>query len=242
MAVVVDAWRTANSKASGTSLTLPVFTGTGLAVNDLIVAAIAHDVAAGTYSVSNDAGATITWTAHSLSPTTNAGAVETHYWVGVVTAVSGSVTVTFTHPSLTARAGVAIQLSGAATSGYELASAEATGSSGTPSSGNITTTSGSALVAILGTEGPSGDVFNSDATSSYVVAGRDGTTGGGAASNITLATETRVTGDVATLDHSPTITSRAWASTLIELAGAPVPGAPRSVRRHLQAVNRASTY
>lgn len=216
MAIVVDANRSGQSKTSGTSLSAASLSGTGLAVDDLIIAAIAHDDAAGTYSITNDSGATITWTEHSLSPTTNAGNVGLHYWVGVVTAVSGALVVTFNHPTLTARACNIIQVSGAATSAYEGSSSEATGSSGTPSSGNITSLTGSLLVGIVGIEGPAGDTFNGDAGSSYVASGSNGTSGGGDASNIKLATETRL-GIATTLDHSPTITSRDWAHALIEI-------------------------
>ncbi len=93
--------------------------------------------------------------------------------------------------------------------------ARTSGASGTPSATISGLTSAEYLfIGALGVEGPSGDSHTEDAD--YTQNNRSGTTGGGAAGNITGNSARRVvtaTGDT----YNPTITSRDWVDILVAL-------------------------
>lgn len=120
--------------------------------------------------------------------------------------------------SNTSKAISAFYVEGLATSSALDQIGSATGSSGTPS----VTTAGSTenvaqiVIGVLGTEGSSGDSFTQDAVPAYSTPPtRVGTSGGGAASNITVAGGHIIkTPSVTTVTYNPTCTSRDWAALI----------------------------
>lgn len=88
----------------------------------------------------------------------------------------------------------------------------ATGTSTAPSSGNFTTTHPiSALMGVVGTEGPSGDTAGTW-SNSFTAGNRSGTTGNPAAGNVTAAEGFRIvtTGTLTTAAAKTGMTSRDW--------------------------------
>lgn len=111
------------------------------------------------------------------------------------------------------KAAIGLQFSGLDT--VEDTSNQATGSSATPSSGNITTTNaGDALIAVCAINAPSTNTYTEDTTHSFTTAGQTGTTGGGGTANIEINGAYRIMTTTATLAHAPAIASAAWGDAL----------------------------
>jgi uncharacterized delta-60 repeat protein len=202
---------TANSKSAGTTLSV-IVSGGGVIAGHSIVVTFAMDDNSGSVTCSDTAGNTYTVD----EDVTNAGEVRTVIISSHnVSALSGGGTITVTHPSVTARAMSVAEFSGlAATSTFDQKQS-GTGNSASPSSGATptTTVANELLIGAIGAEGPLGDSFTKGTLWDAALA-RDGTTGQGAASNITINPEYWVVSATGNYTADGTITSRDWAAAI----------------------------
>lgn len=198
------------SKSAGTTLaaTVPL---AGFAEGTSVIVTFASDDAAGTYSCADTAGNTYV---EDVS-VTNASHVRTRIFSAhnIAALVSGN-SVTVTHPSLTARAIVVGNFTGLEPVGAFDKNASSTGNGTTPDSTNTAATAQTdeLLIGAIGVEGPLGDAWTKDAN--YTNIDRNGTTTGGAATNITIAAEYRVVTAAGTYNATGTITSAQWAAAI----------------------------
>jgi len=171
---------------TSTSITVPA---SGVAVGNRIIVTLALNPSTGTVSCS-DAGANTYAVDRNVANGSGTTGVRTVILSArVTTALASGNAISCTHPSVTARALSANEFSGLATSSTRDKVASATGNNTSPSSGNTTTTVQAAelLIGAIGVEGPTSETFA--AGTNYTTAGRAGTTGGTAASNITVNPE-----------------------------------------------------
>lgn len=141
-----------------------------------------------------------------------------------VTALASGNTITCTHPSVAARALGASEFTGLAVSGTKDQAAGASGQSTAPSSGSTPTTTQAVelLIGSIGVEGPSGDTFSAGA--SYLTIGRGGSTGGNAATNITINPEYRIVTAAGAYPATGTLgNSRKWAAGIVTYKAKPPP-------------------
>ncbi len=142
-----------------------------------------------------------------------------YHYVNTDVAAGTSITINWsTQP--TAKAMTALYAPGAAASPLDVRGT-ATGSSSTPS----VSTSGSTVqadgitIGFVATEGPSGDTFTQDSSPAYSTPPvRVGTTGGSAATNMTIAGGYFIETATGTKTYNPTLgTSRDWAAAIVTL-------------------------
>ena len=202
---------TANSKSSGTSLSITVPAG-GVSAGNSIIVAFAMDDGSGTVSCSDTAGNTYTVDID----VTNSGNVRTVILSShnVSALISGN-SITVTHPSVTARAVSVSEFSGLApTSALDKIQSN-TGSSASPSSGatSTTTVKNELLIGAIGVEGPLDESFTKGTLWDAALP-RNGTTGQGAASNITINPEYWIVSTTGSYTADGTITARDWAAVI----------------------------
>jgi len=186
-----------SSKTSGTSLGLNP--SVDPLAGNLCIVAFASDDAAGTFSIADDQGNTWREVYNILNP----GNVRSILWASILTAtITGSITVT--HPTLTARAFTTAEFSGVASSTEDVES-DGTGTGSTTSTGSVTPSENNELViGVCGWEGPISDEDFTQPTG-FTIINQWGTTGGGAASNITV---------IAGYEIQTTATARSYPKTL----------------------------
>lgn len=214
---------TNSSKTTGTSIALTIPAG-GIAAGNSIIVSFAMDPATGTVSCTDTASNTYANDRDVVNGSGTSGVRAVILSAHNVTALLSGNTITCTHPSVGARALGAAEFSGLAVSGAKDQTTSAVGQSTTPSSGNTGTTTQAVelLIGAIGVEGPSGDSFFPGA--SYTTIGRGGTTGGNAATNITINPEYRIV--TATDAYAATGTlgnSRKWAAAIVTYKAKPPP-------------------
>jgi hypothetical protein len=183
----VQALLTGQSKTAETSLSLNTATKTVTAGNDIFVAFAADDVGSD-FSVSDNLGNTYALVKEQI----NAANVKTQLWratIGGGGTLLDDITISWIS-NITAKAGVAGEFSGVGTLDGTM------GLSGTGQQFSVARhedtpwQNGDLLVGGGGWEGPGGDVLGEDSSgftpSAEGEVGQDGTTGGGAASNIVV--------------------------------------------------------
>lgn len=204
MAITFHATANGASKTAGT--TVATSTTLTLTSGDLICVAFACDDTAGTYSCAD----TVNTYIEDVTALTNAGHVQLHVFRSIA-GTTANLTITVTHPSLTARALVTMSFSGTASSSpFDTSAAGATGTSATPASGSVTPSADNYVVfGAVGVE----DTGNNTATESTNFTGiqQNGTIGGGAASNIYCAASYNIQTTAAARNYQPGITSASWA-------------------------------
>ena len=216
------------SKTAGTSLVLTVPIG-GWATGSSVIITFACDDTAGTYSVADTALNTYTQDA----TITNSGDVITKVFsTHNISALAAGDTITITHPSLTARAAIAANFTGLATSSVLDLSLVDTDTDNTPSYNNATTDTTQAdevIIGAYGGEGPNGDVWGDDTTlSDEEIIAQIGTTTGGAASNITAFMMYRIVSSIGKHDTDATIsTARDSATALVSYKANISAGTPK---------------
>jgi hypothetical protein len=218
-----DAWQSTNgasaqNKTAGTTLVLTLDTTPALELGDTTLIAFAMDGATGTISATDNASTPNTYVVDHDVDGSGTGEVRTAIIRGRLTNTTSLTTITITHPSVTARAGHADQFRGinAATPLDKVAGTADAGASTTPSSGATATTAqnNEIIFGAIGWEGPddsesytAGTGMTPDQTKILEL----GTTGGGAASNITAANEYALQTATAAQTAGGTITnSRDW--------------------------------
>lgn len=208
----IDGFGVAPAKSAHTTTSTPP--DATLAVGTLVVVGLAMDPATGTVSFADSASNTYA-VVHDVSNGSGTSGVRVvTAWSVLTTQLTTGGSITATHPSVTSSALVAT----AGTSGAAIVHAEAstTGTSGTPSVAVTPTQDDAILVGFLGTEGPSGDTYTEDTGDGWAASHRFGTTGGGAASNITAAGAYKiVTAAAGAETWGPAVTSRLWVASLI---------------------------
>jgi hypothetical protein len=201
---------TTSSKTAGTTLVLTV-TG-AVSAGDSIIVTVTLDYAAGAVTCTDGVGNTYSADASA----TNGSTLRTVIFAAHnVTALAAGQTITVTHPSVTARAMVAAEFTGLVATATLDRTATASGSSTAANSGNtaVTTLANELLIGAIGVEGPSGDTFTKDAT--YTLLSRAGTTGGVAATNVTVNGEYRIVSATGAYAATGTLgTSRTWAAAI----------------------------
>ncbi len=199
------------NKTTGTTIALT--TNSAYSTGDLIVVSLASDDATGTYSCADSAGNTY---ALDIS-VVNTGVARMTVFSAVATTTS-TLTITCTHPSLTARAMVVDNFTPDAgssfTSARKVGSTSAVGSASPYSSGTLTVTSTSDIMyGSTAIECPASDVVSPPANFVFTYVG---TTGAGATSNMSVAAGYDLT--AATEAYAPTdsTANRNFASSIIE--------------------------
>ncbi len=243
MAIVFNALFGSNqSKTAGTSLAINP-TDITVAAGDDIFLAYAGDDGGSAFGVTDGGTASITWTLEKEQ--INAGNVKTQFWRGNVTAggTLTDLTISWT-TNVTAKAAVAGWFSGVGTldgtSGVNSATAICT----VVDDATIGWESGDLVVGGAGYEGPGTDALNliDNGTLSDAEIGQNGTTGGGAASNIAvsliygIATATQDGTDVR-VNNATNAQDNAGAGAVYSPAAAAAPGPsgpqPRKSQRAL---------
>jgi len=200
---------TQSSKASGTSL-IVTNSSTAVATGHSVVLVLAMDNATGTVSASDSVG-----NVYSVdADVNNTDGVRTVVLAAHnIVAIPVGGTITVSHPSVVARAVTAAEFAGLANSSVLDRSSSATGTGLSPASGSTATTSQAdeLLIGAIGIEGPTGDTYAAGAL--YSALTDAGTTGGSAATNITVHAEYRIVSATGAYSAGGTIvsTSRDWA-------------------------------
>lgn len=204
---------TVNEKVADTSVVIT--TGAAVPAGSFIAVAVAWDAAVTLNSVSDPTNGSYTRAVENIA---NADRLVAIYYKENATLASGSA-ITITFSGNTNKAASALYATGVATSSALDQTQNASGSSATPSSGSTLSVLHSDELLVLGalaTEGAIGDSFTQDAGFATPF-NRDGTTGGGAASNVTVAGGYLIsayTGFSRSFSYSPDITSRDWAAAI----------------------------
>jgi YD repeat-containing protein len=201
-------------KSSGTSIALTV-TNTAVAAGNSIILTLAMDPATGTVSCSDTAGNSYAVDHSVINGSGTSGVRTVVLSAHNVTALAINNTITCSHPSVTARALSGSEFSGLATSAAKDQANSNTGQSTSPSSGNVTATQAvELLIGAIGSEGPGGDLFTPETT--YTGLPPIGTTGGNAATNITIFSEYRRVSPTGTYSATGSISSsRKWATAIV---------------------------
>lgn len=197
-------------------------TGKSLAGSTLTVASVAIVTGASvlvsiTYQNILGVVSGITWNGVALTLVVQRTATNetTEIWaLHNATGATGDVVATFDTVGLTCAMAVE-QVTGLMTTPGDK-TASATGSSASPSSGNTATTTQAVefLYGAIGTLGPSGDAAGTW-SNSFTASQRDGTTGGVATTNITIATGSRNVSATGAYAAAKTgITSREWTAAI----------------------------
>lgn len=208
MAIVVTALGTCQTK--GTAVGVDVHT---LSVGDLIIIVTAGDQNYSDPAVLNSSYTFIRWVGSCDVEAVNTGSVELGIWRYAIQL--GDYYIGYT-PGVTAAALTVYKVTGLAASPLDKTKT-AVNTSATPSSTDTVATTQAAelLIGGIGTEGPDGDLpgtWNGDTTENNQ---RLGTTGAGAASNITVAAATKIVAATGTYSADKTgITSRDWAAAI----------------------------
>jgi hypothetical protein len=177
-----------SNKSTGTSIAVTVPSG-GMVAGNSIIVSLAINPASGTVSCTDNASNSYAVDRDQIKESGTSGVRTVILSAHNVSALAGGNTITCTRPSVAARALSATEFAGLAVSGTKDQTTSATGQSTTPSSGNTGTTTQTSEL-LIGVDGPSGDSFTPG--SSYSTTGRGGTTGGNAATNITINPEYRI--------------------------------------------------
>ena len=178
----------------------------------------------------------------------NAGNVVTDIWslaqCGASAATATNVAVDWVTTG-NAYAAALIKVTGLATSGIFDQSSTSTGSSLTANSGasGTTTVADELLIGGIGWEGPDGDNVGT-ASNSFTLGERLGTTGGGAAGNITAQEIYRIVSATGayTAEVVRTANSRDWAAAIATYKGVPAVALPFKQLIANQAVKRLAYY
>ncbi len=220
------AWTHVNSegtseKVNDTSITLNP--GTNPAADSIVVVVCSTDNPDNTgpgektfHTITDDQGSSWTRLMEYQSAGNAAAGVITSVWASKLgAAITGNITCTL-GSARSAKVLIMSEFTVAVSKTFSSAgTARTSGASGTPSATISGLTSAEYLfIGALGVEGPSGDSHTEDAD--YTQNNRSGTTGGGAAGNITGNSARRIvtaTGDT----YNPTITSRDWVDILVAL-------------------------
>jgi hypothetical protein len=178
----------------------------------------AHDVTAGTYSIADDAGNTY----REDFAADFAANVGIHIWSAIANA-TGFLVTTVTHPSMTPRAGIVLCITGPSQTLTGTATS-ATGSTDTPSSPSLTPgVNGALVVGFVGREGPGtvDETFTHDAEFTLGAVSGTGTSGGGAASNISCGAALLEQATAAGIAYDSTLSSaRDWLDAILAYAPA----------------------
>lgn len=212
-----------SSKSTGTSIAVTV-PASGVAAGNSVIVSLAMDPASGTVSCIDSASNSYAVDRDQVNGSGTSGVRAVILSTHNVTALASGNTITCTHPSVAARALSASEFSGLAVSGTKDQATSATGQSTSPSSGNTgpTTQAAELLIGAIGVEGPSGDTFTPGA--SYTTIGRGGTTGGNAATNITINPEYRIVSTTGAYAATGTMSnSRKWAAAIVTYKAKPPP-------------------
>lgn len=190
MAVAFNALFGSNqSKTAGTSLNINP-TDITVATGDDIFLSYAGDDIGSAFGVTDGGTASITWTQEKEQ--INTGAVKSQLWRGNATAggTLTDITISWT-TNVTAKAAVAGWFSGVGTRDYnDGQNATAADCFGVDVAGSTAWQAADLVISANGYEGPNGDdlVFGGlNTTGETAEVGQNGTTGGGAASNITAS-------------------------------------------------------
>ncbi len=180
------------SKTTGTSIAVTV-PASGVAAGNSIIVWLAMDPASGTVSCTDSASNSYAVDRDQINGSGTSGVRTVVLSAHNLNALVSGNTITCTHPSVAARALSASEFSGLAVSATKDQATSATGQSTSPSSGTtgMTTQANELLIGAIGVEGPNGDSFTPGANYSNT-GGRIGTTGGNAATNITINPEYRI--------------------------------------------------
>ncbi len=224
-----------STKTSGTTLAITV-PAAGVAAGNSIIVSVMHDAACSTWppvpaisSITDTAGNQYILDVNvyndilCTSVLWNVSIYSAHN----VNALSSGNTITITwDASADARAASASEFSGLATSSAldKTNAGSGTGTSASSGSTSQTTQNDELLVGLVGVEGPTGDTFTTGPSYSLLV--RSGTSGGQAASNVTVNPEYRVVSSTGTYSASGTLgTSRNWGALIatykMYVAGSP---------------------
>ncbi|HEV8722982.1 MAG TPA: malectin domain-containing carbohydrate-binding protein [Candidatus Binatia bacterium] len=212
-----------SNKTTGTSIALTIPAG-GIAAGNSIILSFAMDPATGTVSCTDTASNSYANDGDVVNGSGTSGVRTVILSSHNVTALASGNTITCTHPSVAARALGASEFSGLFASGAKDQATSAVGQSTTPSSGDAGTTTQAIelLIGAIGVEGPSGDTFTPGA--SYTTIGRGGTTGGNAATNITINPEYRIVTATGAYAATGTLgTSRKWDAGIVTYKAKPPP-------------------
>ena len=180
----------AANKTAGTSLVIPAGGGGSKTVtvgNDIFVA-FAADTTAGSYSVADSLSNSYSQV-HTVSGNND---VDVFLFRSRVTTGGTLASITVSHPSLTARAGIAAEFSGLSSGGAVSTGGQQTLDSTATSAGSFSVSSGELLVGAHGWEGPGGDTLGLAGSSgsplqTLVEVDDDiGTTGGAATTNVSV--------------------------------------------------------
>ena len=196
-APVLANWATSNSKTAGTTLTLQTFSA-AYGVGDVLVAHLAMDPATGPVTFS--APILGTWTAWTTEQdiaqgSGTSGVRSIVAWCVSLAAISGNPNVPVTHPSVTARAGRVLQVTGAdSTTPVRGSSSFATATFGSPTT---TAAAGATFdgmwLLIPGFEAATGGSVTYSVPSGWTAGSSSvmaGTSGGAAATNISTSFQT----------------------------------------------------
>lgn len=172
--------------------------------DDILV--VVSSVVAGTISVTDNQ--TRSWTTANTTGTPNIA-----YSYAICTTTTTTQTVTVNSTSSTAIGGVVYLLRGATTSGF-VSDTATSGSSTAPTITSSSVANGYIVLSWLGVNGPTGDTFTADADTtngSWSANTTSGTTGGGATTNVSVRTQSKIVTATGTQTYNPTLgTSRAW--------------------------------
>ena len=220
---------TNQSKAAGTSLAITVPAG-GWATGTSVIVTFASDELTNHPTCTDTAGNTYVRDAGGASSTSdvNITVFSSHN----ITALAAGNTVTVTHDSVTARAMVVANFTGLATSDAFDLDLGLAGSSDTPGRNNTTVTTTQAdevIIGAYGGEGPNGDIWGDVTTlSDEEIVAQIGTTGGGAATNITAFMMYRIVSSVDQWDTDASIdNSRDWSLRLASYKANVTVGTPK---------------
>lgn len=172
--------------------------------DDILV--VVSSVVAGTISVTDNQ--TRSWTTANTTGTPNIA-----YSYALCTTTTTTQTVTVNSTSSTAIGGVVYLLRGAVTAGF-VSDTATSGSSTTPTITSSTAQADYIVIGWLGVNGPTGDGFTADADTTrgtWSANTTSGTTGGGATSNVSVRTQSKIVNATGTQTYNPTLgTSRSW--------------------------------
>ena len=203
---------TAQIKGMHTELRVTI-TGQSVPAGNTVVVAIALDSYVGDPDPQCSDQAGNTYNTDVNTPLADNTFRVTVFSAHITNALSVGDTITVTHTSLNASAMSVNEFFGLASSGPLDQIQSATGSSTAPSSGNtaMTTQADELLFGAIAVEGPVTDAFT--VGTGYTALTRQGTTGGSAASNMTINPEFRIVSSIGTYTADGTLgTSRDWAA------------------------------
>lgn len=219
---------TNQSKTAGTTLQVTVPVG-GFAAGSSVIVCFAGDQLTTNPTCADDKGNTYARDSGAATAfDVNTIVFSTHN----ITALVAGDKITITHDSITARAAVVANFTGLGTSSVLDLNLGTTGTSTTPRYGNTTDTTIQAdelIIGAYGGEGPNGDVWGDVTTlSDEEIVAQIGTTGGGAATNITAFMMYRIVSSTAQWDTDASIdNSRDWSCRLVSYKANAEAGTPK---------------